>query len=88
MATLWADFSNSLFYYVKAYALMTELQQRVPNVNLTYYINIKIIENIHTAMGVPLGRGVRSKGKSFDKREETTKEEEEEDEVESDIEEG
>lgn len=75
---------------------MKEMRQRIPNVNLTYYIDIRIIENIHTAMGVPLGRGMG--GEAADRRggekgpgaaggeEEEEEEQEEEEEVESDME--
>ena len=30
----------------------------MPSVNMAYYINIKTIETIHSALGIPLGRGV------------------------------
>ena len=63
---------------------MKEMRQRIPNVNLTYYIDIHVIENIHTAMDVPLGRGVGAEERGARREEE----EEEEEEVESDVEGG
>ena len=61
---------------------MKEMQQRIPNVNFTYYIDIRVIENIHKALGIPLGRGT-SAGEKKIKQEE----EHEEEEVESEVEE-
>ena len=29
---------------------------------MAYYINIKTIETIHTALGIPLGRGIGAEG--------------------------
>ena len=37
---------------------MEELRQRIPTVNMAYYVDIRTIEAIHSALGVPLGRGV------------------------------
>lgn len=37
---------------------MEDMRQRVPNVNMAYYINIKTIETIHKQLGIPLGRGM------------------------------
>jgi len=51
-------------YYAKAhdnnqaYVLMKELRQRIPSVNMAYYVSLKTIENIHKALDIPLGRGV------------------------------
>lgn len=74
---------------VQAFALMKEMRQRIPNVNLTYYMDIRVIENVHTAMGVPLGRGVGGGEAGRDERrgqgEGQELEEEEEEEVESDV---
>ena len=38
--------------------MMEEMRRRVPNVNMAYYVNLKTIEAIHKAVGVPLGRGM------------------------------
>ena len=63
---------------------MKEMRQRIPNVNLTYYMDIRVIENVHAAMGVPLGRGVgREEGVGREAGQE--EEEQEEEEVESDV---
>lgn len=65
---------------------MKEMRSRIPNVNFTYYVDVHVIENIHTALGVPLGRGVGAEevGGGAGRGEEA---EEEEEEVESDVEE-
>ena len=77
----------SLSLYLQAYALMKEMRQRIPNVNLSYYIDIRVIENIHTAMGIPLGRGMGPEGREGEKVgvQRGGEEELEEEEVESDM---
>ena len=37
---------------------MQELRQRIPSVNMAYYISMRTIESIHKALGIPLGRGM------------------------------
>ncbi len=37
---------------------MDEMRQRLPTVNMVYYVDISTIEAIHTGLGIPLGRGV------------------------------
>lgn len=37
---------------------MEDMRQRVPTVNMAYYVNIKTVEAIHKSVGVPLGRGM------------------------------
>lgn len=37
---------------------MKELRQRIPSVNMAYYVSLKTIESIHKALEIPLGRGV------------------------------
>ena len=37
---------------------MQEMRQRIPTVNMAYYVDIKTIETIHSALGIPLGRGI------------------------------
>ena len=37
---------------------MKELRQRIPSVNMAYYVSLKTIEAIHKALDIPLGRGV------------------------------
>ncbi len=37
---------------------MEEMRQRLPTVNMTYYVDIRTIEAIHSGLGIPLGRGV------------------------------
>lgn len=38
--------------------MMQEMRQRIPTVNMTYYVDIKTIESIHSILGIPLGRGI------------------------------
>ena len=38
--------------------MMQEMRQRIPTVNMGYYVDIKTIESIHSALGIPLGRGI------------------------------
>jgi len=77
---------------MQAYAVMRDMQQRIPNVNLMYYIDVHVIESIQKAMGLPTGpqgaeeeqKGVE-KGRAEQERQEE-EEEAEEEVVESDIE--
>ena len=59
----------------QAYSVMEEMRQRVPTVNMAYYVNLKTVESIHKAVGVPLGRGM---GAERDLNEEDGEEVEEE----------
>ena len=66
---------------------MEEMRQHMPSVNMTYYINIKTIETVHSALEIPLGRGVGAEGErgGEGRREEEMSEEES---VGEDVEEG
>ena len=37
---------------------MKELRQRIPSVNMAYYVSMKTIEGVHKALELPLGRGI------------------------------
>ena len=37
---------------------MEEMRQRIPTVNMVYYVDIRTLEAIHSALGIPLGRGI------------------------------
>ncbi len=37
---------------------MQEMRQRIPTVNMAYYVDIRTIETIHSTLGIPLGRGM------------------------------
>ena len=65
---------------------MKEMKQRIPNVNVTFYIDLRIVEDIHTAMGIPLGRGMGAGELERVEKRNEEEEEEEEEEVESDVE--
>lgn len=41
---------------------MGELHDRLPTINLAFYVDAKTIETIHKALGIPLGRGVGGGG--------------------------
>lgn len=36
---------------------MEEMRQRLPTVNMAYYVEMSTIEAIHSGLGIPLGRG-------------------------------
>jgi len=38
----------------QAYQYMQDLRSRLPTINLSYYINMRTIEAVHTAVGVPV----------------------------------
>ncbi|EDQ92235.1 uncharacterized protein MONBRDRAFT_17802 [Monosiga brevicollis MX1] len=52
--------------YSKAYKLMQELRGRLPRVNLTYYVNLSVIETVHRALDIPLGQGTGPSGADED----------------------
>ena len=37
---------------------MEEMRQRIPTVNMVYYVDIRTLEAVHSALGIPLGRGI------------------------------
>lgn len=43
---------------MQAYSLMEEMRQRIPNVNMVYYVDVRTLEAVHSALGIPLGRGI------------------------------
>uniref|UniRef100_H2Z485 Intraflagellar transport protein 140 homolog n=1 Tax=Ciona savignyi TaxID=51511 RepID=H2Z485_CIOSA len=42
----------------KAYHYIQELRARMPNVTLSYFVNMKTLEAVHRSVRAPLGRGV------------------------------
>lgn len=36
---------------------MQDLRKRIPNVNVAYYVNMRVIEAVHNALNIPLGQG-------------------------------
>lgn len=36
---------------------MREMREKIPNVNVAYYVNMPTIEAIHRALDIPLGSG-------------------------------
>ena len=48
---------------MQAYSLMEEMRQHIPSVNMAYYINVKTIETIHSALEIPLGHGAGVEGR-------------------------
>ena len=48
----------SLASFMQAYSLMEEMRQRIPNVNMVYYVDVRTLEAVHSALGIPLGRGI------------------------------
>eukprot|EP00051_Salpingoeca_urceolata_P027733 m.483017 g.483017 ORF g.483017 m.483017 type:complete len:1380 (-) comp22745_c0_seq1:34-4173(-) len=43
--------------FQRAYELMQEMRNKIPNVNMAYYVNMRTIEAVHRALDIPLGRG-------------------------------
>jgi intraflagellar transport protein 140 len=41
---------------------MQELRTRSPSVNMAYFVNVSVIESIHRALGIPMGRGLGAEG--------------------------
>jgi intraflagellar transport protein 140 len=68
--------------YRQSYTLMEELRRRVPNVNMAYFVNMRVIEVVHRALDIPLGRGM---GAEKSQEDEDSGSEEIEDEVEEDL---
>ena len=75
----WSYVSACMYLPPQAYSLMEEMRRRVPSVNLAYYLDIRTIEAIHRALGIPVGRGVGAEVML-----QRTLQEEEEEEEESD----
>ncbi|XP_077862626.1 intraflagellar transport protein 140 homolog [Saccoglossus kowalevskii] len=44
--------------YKRAYSAMEEMRNRIPTVNMAYYVNMATIEAVHRALEIPLGRGI------------------------------
>ena len=42
----------------QAYSLMEEMRERIPSVNMGFYIDMQTIEAIHTALGLPMKHGL------------------------------
>ena len=38
---------------------MQELRQRMPSVNMSFYVNTRTLEVVHKALDIPLDRGVQ-----------------------------
>ncbi len=52
--------------YRNSYTLMQELRQRIPNVNIGFYVSAKVIEGVHRALDIPLARGGAQQGRQED----------------------
>ena len=68
----------------QAYACMEEMKNRIPKVNMAYYVNMRTIEAVHRALDIPLSRGtgVSEKINGFAKHDD---EEEDGEEVQEDV---
>lgn len=68
---------------------MEEMRRRVPNVNMAYFINMRVIEAVHHALDIPLGRGMGAeKSHDVDRVEEEIEDEVEEHLFNGDVENG
>ena len=45
-------------YVHQAYSLMEEMRKRMPSVNTAFFVDMKTIEAVHQALGIPLGSGM------------------------------
>jgi hypothetical protein len=45
---------HSIDDYRRAYGYIQELRQRIPNVNVQFYVSPKVLQDIHTALDIPL----------------------------------
>ena len=43
--------------YRQAYDLMTEMRERIPGVQMGLWMKQSVVEDVHRALGIPLGRG-------------------------------
>ena len=48
---------------MQAYSLMEEMRRHMPSVNMAYYINVKTIETVHSALKIPPGHGAGMVGR-------------------------
>ena len=46
---------------MQAMALMDEMRETIPGVNMAFYLGRTTIEAVHKALAIPLGRGVGGK---------------------------
>ncbi|XP_041362442.1 intraflagellar transport protein 140 homolog [Gigantopelta aegis] len=69
-----------------AYAALEEMRGRIRGTNITYFVNLKTIEEIHNALNIPLSRTINSSTMNGFHTKNTENEEEEEGEfVEEDV---
>ncbi|XP_065898421.1 intraflagellar transport protein 140 homolog isoform X2 [Dysidea avara] len=73
--------------YQKAYSLMEEMRERIPSVNMAFYIDIQTIETVHATLGVPMKHGLGAETSQRDQEQEEDGMEEEDSEPEELIEE-
>ncbi len=52
--------------FKQSYSYMQELRQRIPNVNVSFYVDSKIIEAVHRALDIPLVRANPARGAAAD----------------------
>ncbi|CAH1793664.1 unnamed protein product [Owenia fusiformis] len=52
-------------HWKAAYACMEEMRAKIPKVNLGYYVNMRTIEQVHSALQIPLGRGTGAEINGF-----------------------
>eukprot|EP00050_Salpingoeca_kvevrii_P007157 m.294179 g.294179 ORF g.294179 m.294179 type:complete len:1361 (-) comp12942_c0_seq1:503-4585(-) len=63
---LMIEYQASQERYSQAYELMQEMRQKIENVNIAYYVNMRTIETVHRALDIPLGRGLGAEDQGGD----------------------
>ena len=71
----------------QAYSLMEEMRERIPSVNMAFYINIQTIETVHATLGMPMKHGLGAETSQREQEQEEDGMEEEDSEPEELIEE-
>eukprot|EP00056_Hartaetosiga_gracilis_P002835 m.57093 g.57093 ORF g.57093 m.57093 type:complete len:1349 (+) comp11214_c0_seq1:56-4102(+) len=51
------DFYASARRFQEAYDMLQEFRNRAPQTNIAYFVSMKVVEDIHKQLNIPLGRG-------------------------------
>ena len=66
---------------------MEEMRERIPSVNMAFYIDMQTIETIHTSLGLPMKHGLGAETSQQQQQQQQQEDEEEESDPEELIEE-
>lgn len=45
-----------------AYSCLEQMRSKIPNLNMSYYVNMKTVERIHQLLDIPLRKSVEDQG--------------------------